>query len=148
MASTKPDRPLSNKQAAFVREYILDFCGSKAAIRAGYSPKNAGRIAYQLLENNLVNEAIAETQRQIAATSKITRDWLVKETRSILEAARQDKAHSAAFRGAELLAKLTGNLIERRETRQVTDWSDLSEEELRALAAADQARVEEGKTRH
>jgi hypothetical protein len=44
----------------------------------------------------------------------------------------------AAARGAnELLAKLTGHLVERRDLRVIRSIEDLSEEELQLLAGAD-----------
>ena len=36
---------LTEKQKAFVKEYVIDFNGTQAAIRAGYSAKTANRIA-------------------------------------------------------------------------------------------------------
>jgi len=49
---------LTNKQAAFVREYLVDFNATQAAIRAGYSPKTARSQGARLLTNVDVNAAI------------------------------------------------------------------------------------------
>ncbi|MCI5929036.1 MAG: terminase small subunit [Pseudoflavonifractor capillosus] len=40
---------LTAKQAAFVREYLIDLNATQAAIRAGYSAKTANVIACELL---------------------------------------------------------------------------------------------------
>lgn len=40
---------LNPKQCQFAREYVVDFCGAQAAIRAGYSKKTANVKASQLL---------------------------------------------------------------------------------------------------
>lgn len=40
---------LSDKQKAFCEEYLKDFHGSAAAIRAGYSKANAGQLGWQVL---------------------------------------------------------------------------------------------------
>ena len=39
------NRPLTDKQKRFCREYIKDFIGTQAAIRAGYSVRSAQEIA-------------------------------------------------------------------------------------------------------
>ena len=43
-------------------------------------------------------------------------------------------ARNAALRGLELLAKIGGHIVEKRDVRVVTSWDDLSDDELRALA--------------
>lgn len=49
---------LTNKQAAFVREYLVDFNATQAAIRVGYSPKTAYSQGARLLKNVEVLGAI------------------------------------------------------------------------------------------
>ena len=73
----------------------------------------------------------------------VTKEHLVERILNTVDRADEADAPGVSLRGVELLAKLTGNLIERRETRQVKDWSDLSDEEVRALAAADERRERE-----
>src|SRR5690348_12049936 len=51
-ARVKKSRTTS-RQDIFVAEYLIDFNGAQAAIRAGYSPMNARYTAYALL--NLPN---------------------------------------------------------------------------------------------
>jgi len=49
---------LNAKQERFVLEYLLDFNGTKAAIRAGYSEKSAHSTATTLLKNPKVSSAM------------------------------------------------------------------------------------------
>lgn len=42
-------RPLTSRQECFVLEYAKDFNATQAAIRAGYSARNAGKIGPELL---------------------------------------------------------------------------------------------------
>ena len=42
-------RPLTDRQRAFVHEYMTDFCGTQAAIRAGYAEDRAASTASRLL---------------------------------------------------------------------------------------------------
>ena len=44
-----PDGELSNKQARFCEEYLIDLNGTQAAIRAGYSQHSAGAIGNENL---------------------------------------------------------------------------------------------------
>lgn len=49
---------LTLKQRRFVEEYIIDFNGKQAAIRAGYSAKTAGEIAYENLNKPQISSVI------------------------------------------------------------------------------------------
>lgn len=74
---------LTNKQQKFVDEYMLDLNATQAAIRAGYSAKNADKIAYQLLGKSLVSEAIREAQAKAQADCGITLEKILSEYKSI-----------------------------------------------------------------
>lgn len=54
----KPASALTPKQAAFVREYLIDLNATRAMIRAGYSAKTAGVTSAQLLEKPRIREAV------------------------------------------------------------------------------------------
>lgn len=59
---------LTPKQARFVAEYLIDLNATQAAIRAGYSPKTANRIASNLLSKVDIAQAVAEGKaRQLEA---------------------------------------------------------------------------------
>jgi phage terminase small subunit len=73
---------LEPKQQAFCEEYIIDFNGTQAAIRAGYSERTAGSIASENLQKP---EIQAEIQRQIENRSKRTE---ITQDRVLLEIAR------------------------------------------------------------
>lgn len=49
---------LTAKQQRFVEEYLVDLNATQAAIRAGYSAKNADKIGPELLGKTRVAEAI------------------------------------------------------------------------------------------
>jgi len=53
-------KTLTTKQRLFVDEYIIDFNGTQAAIRAGYSVRTAQEQSSRLLSNVMVAEAIDE----------------------------------------------------------------------------------------
>ncbi len=55
---------LKGKQSLFVKHYMADSNATQAAIRAGYSIKNAESIGYQLLQKTPVQEAIAKEREK------------------------------------------------------------------------------------
>lgn len=62
MSETPEGHPLTDKQEAFKREYLIDLNRTAAAIRAGYSARSAKQTAYELLtypEYAHVQDAIA-----------------------------------------------------------------------------------------
>jgi phage terminase small subunit len=73
---------LTRKQRLFIAEYQTNFNGTKAAIRAGYSEKNATEIAYQLLQKTPIQEAIER------ATAERLRILGVESERILTEIAR------------------------------------------------------------
>jgi phage terminase small subunit len=58
--------PLPPRQAAFVREYLVDFNATQAAIRAGYAKKTAYSQGPRLLENVGIKRAIEKAQAKTA----------------------------------------------------------------------------------
>lgn len=78
----EPSKDLNAKQQMFVEEYLVDLNATKAAIRAGYSAKNADKIASQLLGKTRVGKAIQKGLEEKRKKAKISRqtliDWLVE----------------------------------------------------------------------
>ena len=70
---------LTAKQAAFVREYLIDSNGTQAAIRAGYSPKTAQEQASRLLSNVMVANAVKSGQDARAQDAGGTVEKVLKE---------------------------------------------------------------------
>lgn len=74
---------LSAKQLAFVREYVLDFNGKQAAIRAGYSDKGADVQAVRLLANVSVQLAIQEATQKVSEEKKDIKERIIDELQLI-----------------------------------------------------------------
>lgn len=72
-------RPLTPKQSAFVREYLVDLNATQAAIRAGYSAKNAGKIGPELLGKTRIQAEIQIGMDKRAQRNDITADRVLKE---------------------------------------------------------------------
>lgn len=77
---------LNARQLAFVREYLVDFNGSKAAIRAGYDADSAGTQAFRLLTNEEITKRIREVQEERAAAADLSAEWVLRQWKEIAEA--------------------------------------------------------------
>lgn len=131
---------MTPKQEAFVREYLVDLNATQAAIRAGYSAKNADKIGPELLGKTRVREAIEAGKKELAERVQVNQEYVIKTILETIERCRQatpvtDKtgkpimaetengtlAPVYAFdaknvlKGAELLGKHLGIFIEKRE---------------------------------
>ncbi|WP_372675262.1 terminase small subunit [Aquicoccus sp.] len=65
-------------QRRFCREYVLDWNGTQAAIRAGYSPKTAGSQAHDLLKKPEIRTEIGRLEREAAEKLEIQHTDLLK----------------------------------------------------------------------
>ncbi|AEZ50846.1 terminase small subunit [Burkholderia phage DC1] len=77
---------ITPKQQAFVDEYLIDLNATKAAIRAGYSPKTAQEQSSRLLSKPHVQAAIAEAKARRAERTEIDQDRIVRELWNVLTA--------------------------------------------------------------
>lgn len=69
---------LTPKQQAFVAEYIKDFNGKQAAIRAGYHPARAERTASELLAEGKVSEAVRAAIAERSQRTQIDADYVLR----------------------------------------------------------------------
>lgn len=67
------------KHDDFARQYVVDFNGTQAAIRAGYSTKAAGQIAFDLLKNPKIQARIDELVQRRNDRLDITGDRVLQE---------------------------------------------------------------------
>lgn len=70
---------LNEKQKQFCNEYLIDFNGTQAAIRAGYSEKTANRIASRLLSNVDIQVYLKELIENRNERTKITQDEVIRD---------------------------------------------------------------------
>lgn len=98
---------LTPKQQRFVEEYLIDLNATQAAIRAGYSEKNADKIGSQLLGKTRIAASIRDAQEKRTRRTEITADYVLTTIRETVEALLNDREKNAAniFKGSELLGK-------------------------------------------
>jgi phage terminase small subunit len=109
------DQKLTEKQARFIAEYLIDLNATKAAIRAGYSEKTAQQQGSRLLLNVVVAAEIKAKRVKLTETTDLTiervRAGLIKEA----EREGEGASHSARVAALAHLGKHLGMFIERHE---------------------------------
>lgn len=74
---------LTEKQSKFVEEYLIDLNATQAAIRSGYSVKNADKIGSELLGKTRVANAISIAMAERSKRTGINADRVVRELAKI-----------------------------------------------------------------
>lgn len=70
---------LPPKQARFVQEYLVDLNATKAATRAGYSPRTANEQGARLLAKVSVRSAVEKAMENREKRTQITQDRVLQE---------------------------------------------------------------------
>jgi phage terminase small subunit len=130
------DGKLRPRDEQFCKEYIIDFNGQNAAIRAGFPPKSARIKACQALARPEIQARVTELIAERGERTGITADWVVN---SIAAVARRCTAAdtfdaSGANRALELLGRHLGIFEKDNAQRAASTVEDI----IRALDERDQ----------
>lgn len=68
-----------DQQEKFAQEYVVDLNATRAATRAGYSPKGAHVQGFRLLNDVKVSERIAELKAKLSVRMEITQERVIEE---------------------------------------------------------------------
>lgn len=71
-------KKLTDKRELFCREYIVDYVGTHAALRAGYSEKTAKVQASQLLRDEKILERIKELQKEACNALAVSPEYVTQ----------------------------------------------------------------------
>lgn len=133
---------LTPKQQQFVREYLIDFNATQAAIRAGYSPKTAQVIGAENLKKPMVAAEIQRLGQQTAQKLEITRESIMQELAAIGFARASDFVRVETEPTTRLgVHPLTGEIVSLPsycQTVRITNTDDLPEDKAAALAGVKQ----------
>lgn len=132
------ERGLTPKQAAFVREYLVDLNARQAAIRAGYSAKTADAIAHETLSKPEVRAAIEAGKAARAQAVAVTAETVLRGLLAEATADDGPQCKGARVKAWELLGKHLGMMTERSKVEVSGDVSGLltvSLERYKRLAA-------------
>lgn len=107
-------KALTTRQRRFCQEYVVDYNGSAAAIRAGYSTAHPDKIANQLQRNEGVRTYIDFlTASNAAKIMAVDPDWVIQGIVKII--LRENGRDGDKLRGFELIAKILGMLKDKTE---------------------------------
>jgi phage terminase small subunit len=113
---------LSNKQAAFVREYVKDFNGKRAAIAAGYSAKTADVQACKMLIIPKIRDAVKKLTDKAESTSIATCEEVLESATEIM---RTSDTEAMKLKAGENIAKMKGyNAPDKVDVNTNTVWKD------------------------
>ena len=102
---------LTPRQTQALAHYLSGKSGSESARLAGYSPRNARRVSYELFNKNpLALAAIEEHRAQLRAEANFNAEKAMDELNEAMKFARETKNATALARCIELRAKLAGLL--------------------------------------
>lgn len=141
---------MSPKQIRFSNEYLLDFNGTAAAIRSGYSAKSAKQIATENLAKPSIQALIKEQQVNDASKLQMSRQRALEVLLDGVSMAKQMNDPATMIQGMSTVARMLGFTApaERKikTGRSHTDFKNslklLSEHDL--LAMLDQYNISNG----
>lgn len=104
---------LTAKQLHFVEEYVKDFNGTQAAIRAGYSKDSAGPQASSLLKKDNIQTEIAKRQALLQEASNITKEGVIKKLLELIEDCYNDEKtdRTSILKAMDMINKMTGMYV-------------------------------------
>ena len=70
---------ITDKQQRFVQEYLIDLNATKAAVRAGYSPRTANEQGARLLAKVSIRSAVEKAMKDRETRTHITQDRVLQE---------------------------------------------------------------------
>lgn len=98
------ERKLTLKQTKFIKEYIKTGNGMQSAIKAGYSKKTAGEMAYENLTKPQIIVKIEKVMSSEAEKLGINAEYVLNNIKQIAEN-ENEKAISTKLKANELLGK-------------------------------------------
>jgi phage terminase small subunit len=102
--------PVSVQQYLFIDEYLKDFNGTQACIRAGYSEKGAAQTASRLLTYNNIQDEIARRRSLIAKATDVSIINATQDLYRLIEELYTDEKvdRNAQLKALDMIYKLNG----------------------------------------
>lgn len=125
------EKKLTDKQAKFVQEYLVDLNATQAAIRAGYSENSAQEIGSENLSKPIIKEAVRAKQEEHAEHCLVSVGTITHELNTAMAmAVKQGDAN--AFRAIIMSkAKIHGLEINKNENSGTTTVINMNTEEYK-----------------
>lgn len=141
----KPAVEMSLRQARFVAAYIADpeANAARAAVTAGYSPRNAAGRGHALLKIPLIRDAVRVARTQIAERGNFNAEVAMRRLDDAALFARDTGNATALARVIELQLRLHGMLIDKAQIQveHVDLGGTLMEARKRTVLTTEYSRV-------
>ena len=99
---------LTIKQLRWIDEYLIDFNGAAAAVRAGYSSKSARSIAHENLTKPYIQAVLQARQASMAKELQITCQGVIRGLLDAVELGREINNPASMISGLSTIAKMLG----------------------------------------
>lgn len=99
---------LTARQLRWIDEYLIDFNGAAAAVRAGYSRKSARSIAHENLTKPDIQAVLRARQAEMAKELNITRTGVIQGLLEAVEMGRELRTPMAMVSALREVAKILG----------------------------------------
>lgn len=134
---------LTERQARFVAEYLVDLNATEAAKRAGYSEKTAYSIGFENLRKPEIQDAIQTAMAQREKRTAITQDRVLQELARVAFANGTDFARVVVREEPVYALDEEGDLrqvVRRTQTVEIVDTAHVDPEKRAAISC-----IKEGK---
>jgi phage terminase small subunit len=109
------------------QKFVAAFCSgstlSAAVQSAGYNCKAPKQLASKLLKQPPIAEAVVKVRQALAERSAFTMDRAMEQLREDREFAIRTENAAAAVRASELMARMSGHLVDRIDARVAVGFS-------------------------
>lgn len=99
---------LTKKEDRFCMEYVIDYNGTQAAIRAGYKESDAPTRAHRLLKKAEVSARVCELQHELAQRLALSEDFVVIEAMGIYRSCKATGDAKNALKALKLVGDHLG----------------------------------------
>ena len=99
---------MNERQQRFCDEYLIDYNGTQAAIRAGYSPRTANEQASRLLTDVSIRDYVKSRQQTIANKLGIDAEYVLSNMKQISQLTKPTRAEAnpaVSLKALEFLGK-------------------------------------------
>lgn len=110
---------LTRKQRKFAEEYLVDCNGTKAAIRAGYSPKTANEQAAKLMSNPKIKSYITEKLNEMSSEKLADAQEVLEYLTSVMRGEHTEQTLQLVGDGVQTITDIDVSAKERLKAAEL-----------------------------
>lgn len=137
---------LTARQLRWIDEYLIDFNGAAAAVRAGYSPKSARSIAHENTTKPDIQAVLRAKQAAMAQELQITREGVIRGLVEAVDTARLQQNPMAMISGLRELGRMMGFYAPEVKRVEMTTDQHITQNHMSAMTDAELLALMQGRT--